>query len=89
MRATLSTAQIAESLLATDGPIWGYQLRKKLRIPSGVLYPVLARMVREQWLVREREEPVPEDRPARWYYQVTDAGREALAELVERRKRYG
>lgn len=89
MRATLTQTQVAEHLLAATEPVWGYGLRKELRIKSGVLYPILARMTVEGWLVRERETDPPDDRPPRWYYVVTETGREHLSELVARRKAYG
>jgi hypothetical protein len=65
---------------------YGYDLMKAARLPSGTLYPMLARL-QEQGLVASQWEPRPEDasgRPPRKYYQLTGEGvRVARLELAQ------
>ncbi|MFY1587322.1 PadR family transcriptional regulator [Micromonospora sp. WMMD734] len=59
-------------------------------LPSGTLYPVLARMEAEGWLVSEREPAKAhgEGRPRRRYYTLTELGRSTgagqLAQVMQR-----
>jgi PadR family transcriptional regulator, regulatory protein PadR len=65
---------------------YGYDLMKAARLPSGTLYPMLARL-QEQGLVTSEWEPPPADasgRPPRRYYQLTGEGiRAARLELAQ------
>jgi DNA-binding PadR family transcriptional regulator len=65
---------------------YGYDLMKAARLPSGTLYPMLARL-QDEGLVTSRWEPQPEDaggRPPRKYYQLTAEGaRTARVELAQ------
>ena len=57
-------------------PRYGYDLMKTARLPSGTLYPMLARL-QDEGLVTSRWEAQPADgagRPARKYYQLTAEG---------------
>ena len=69
----------------TAAPRYGYDLMKAARLPSGTLYPMLARLQAEG-LVTSEWEPKPQDasgRPPRKYYQLTDEGiRVARLELA-------
>jgi PadR family transcriptional regulator, regulatory protein PadR len=64
----------------------GYDLMKAARLPSGTLYPMLARL-HDQGLVTSEWEPPPADangRPPRKYYQLTGEGvRVARLELAQ------
>jgi len=64
---------------------YGYDLMKAARLPSGTLYPMLARL-HDQGLVTSEWEPSPDDaggRPPRKYYQLTAEGaRAARLELA-------
>jgi len=66
-------------------PRYGYDLMKAARLPSGTLYPMLARL-QDQGLVASEWEPVRDDangRPPRKYYQLTGEGiRVARLELA-------
>jgi PadR family transcriptional regulator, regulatory protein PadR len=66
-------------------PRYGYDLMRAARLPSGTLYPMLARLQAEG-LVMSRWEPRPADgtgRPPRKYYQLTAEGaRTARDELA-------
>ena len=65
---------------------YGYDLMKAARLPSGTLYPMLARL-HDQGLVTSEWEPPPADasgRPPRKYYQLTGDGvRAAGLELAQ------
>jgi PadR family transcriptional regulator, regulatory protein PadR len=67
-------------------PRHGYDLMQAAGLPSGTLYPMLARL-RDQGLVTSRWEPRPADgpgRPPRTYYQLTAEGtRAARAGLAD------
>jgi PadR family transcriptional regulator, regulatory protein PadR len=63
---------------------YGFELSRELRIPSGTLYPLLGRLCRRGWLLRESEAGDPSElgRPVRTYYRLTEEGRRA-AEMVD------
>jgi len=67
-------------------PRYGYDLMKAARLPSGTLYPMLARL-QDQGLVAAQWEQPREDaagRPPRKYYQLTGEGvRVARLELAQ------
>jgi DNA-binding PadR family transcriptional regulator len=68
---------------------YGYDLMKAARLPSGTLYPMLARL-EDQGLVTSEWEPQPagaSGRPPRKYYQLTGDGvRVARLELAQAAK---
>lgn len=65
---------------------YGYDLMKAAKLPSGTLYPMLARL-QDQGLITSEWEPQPADaggRPPRRYYQLTGDGiRVARLELAQ------
>jgi len=65
---------------------YGYDIMKAAKLPSGTLYPMLARL-HDQGLVTSEWEPKPDDasgRPPRKYYRLTGEGiRVARFELAE------
>lgn len=65
---------------------YGYDLMKAARLPSGTLYPMLARL-QDQGLATSEWEPQRDDadgRPPRKYYQLTGEGiRIARLELAQ------
>ena len=65
---------------------YGYNLMKAAKLPSGTLYPMLARL-QAQGLLTSEWEPRPDDvsgRPPRKYYQLTGEGiRVARLELAQ------
>lgn len=71
----------------TQGHRYGFEIMRVVSLPSGTVYPLLRRLeaaalVRSRW---ENEEAAHGDRrPARRYYDATDAGRAALVESKER-----
>jgi PadR family transcriptional regulator, regulatory protein PadR len=65
---------------------YGYDLMKATRLPSGTLYPMLARLQKEALVHSEWEEqrPVAAGRPPRKYYRLTAEGaRVARLELAK------
>lgn len=86
MRKTHASVQTALALMTDpDARHWGYDLTKRANVRSGVLYPVLTRMLDAGWLSDGWEDPVTIERkrPPRRYYEVTTEGRKALAELLD------
>jgi PadR family transcriptional regulator, regulatory protein PadR len=63
-------------LADVSAPRYGYDLMKAARLPSGTLYPMLARL-QDQGLVAAQWEQQREDasgRPPRKYYRLTGEG---------------
>jgi PadR family transcriptional regulator PadR len=86
MRKTYAVVQVAMALM--EDPTsrhWGYDLHKRAGVRSGVLYPILHRMVEEGWLEDGWEDPtqLSGKRPPRRYYQLTHEGKLALGGLLE------
>lgn len=87
MKLTRPLERVLRAFLA-DLPArhYGYDLMKAARLPSGTLYPMLARL-QDQGLVTSQWEPQPDDaggRPPRKYYQLTSEGaRVARVELAQ------
>jgi DNA-binding PadR family transcriptional regulator len=92
----MSTLEYHVLLALATEPLYGYAIKESvaaesggtLTPPAGSLYRVLARMI-TAGLVREtepREEPPPHPGHARRYYQLSAAGRRALAAEARRLK---
>lgn len=66
------------------GQHWGYELGKQSGVRSGVLYPLLTRMLDQGWLTDGWEDPttIRNKRPPRRYYKLTDEGRLRLGGLL-------
>src|SRR6185295_12246231 len=66
---------------------YGFDIMDVTGLPSGTVYPALRRL-EESGLVVSRWEDEDaarkEQRPARKYYELTDGGRETLAEAMSR-----
>ncbi|MGH3776505.1 MAG: PadR family transcriptional regulator [Pseudonocardiaceae bacterium] len=84
MRKTHALVQVAMALLDDrTGRHWGYGLSKRSGVRSGVLYPMLTRMLNEGWLTDGWEAPVTiQGRPPRRYYELTDKGRLELGAVL-------
>ncbi|HET9894589.1 MAG TPA: PadR family transcriptional regulator [Streptosporangiaceae bacterium] len=69
---------------------YGFELMRATELPSGTLYPVLAKFERAGWLATGKEDidPRAEGRPARRFYRISAAAvpvaRQQLADLSER-----
>lgn len=85
MRKTHALIQVAAELLNDpNGQHWGYELAKRAGVRSGVLYPMLTRMLEEGWLTDGWEDPasINERRPPRRYYELTEIGKIRLGGLA-------
>jgi PadR family transcriptional regulator, regulatory protein PadR len=86
MRRTLQTLAVAAALMnEPQGTHWGYPLTRAAGVRSGVLYPILARMLDEGWLVDAWEDAsraASEGRPPRRYYRLTPQGAAALGGML-------
>jgi PadR family transcriptional regulator, regulatory protein PadR len=91
MRRTHALVQVALALMAdASGRHWGYELSKQSGVRSGVMYPLLGRMLDEGWLDDGWEEQVQvgrRKRPPRRYYELTDQGKIALGALITEARR--
>jgi len=88
IKITVPVAKVLAALLAApDGDHYGLQLMRQATLPSGTLYPILARLRNVGWVDAHWEDvdAGQAGRPARRYYRLTSAGvaqaRTALAEL--------
>ena len=85
MRKTHALVQLALALMEEPlGRHWGYRLITRSGVRSGVLYPLLQRMLADGWLLDGWEDPqeIAERRPPRRYYEMTDKGRRELGALL-------
>jgi len=85
--ASLSYSAAIVLQAVASGYIYGFDIMDVSGLPSGTVYPALRRMeegglVTSSW--EDEAEAQREGRPARKYYEVTDEGREVLAEALKR-----
>lgn len=90
MRMTVPVVRVLAALVADPtGDHYGMELMQSSNLPSGTLYPILARLTEGGWLEKRWEEvdPAAAGRPARAYYRLTPealpVARQRLAELHE------
>lgn len=90
-RMSLQTQAILAALLQDlTRQHYGLELAKAAGLPSGTIYPMLARLEREGWVESEREniDASAAGRRPRRYYRLTGAGvRVARAEIANTVKR--
>jgi DNA-binding PadR family transcriptional regulator len=90
VRVTAGVAKVLAALLwDPTADRYGLDLMKATDMPSGTLYPILARLRQAGWVHAEWEQPDPDtSRPARRYYRLTPDGvlaaRDRLAELHQK-----
>jgi len=86
VRRTEALIAVATILMSDQrGRHWGYNLSRSSGIRSGVLYPILHRLLDQGWLSDGWEEPAAGGKrkaPPRRYYELTDLGRAELASLL-------
>jgi len=90
VRKTHALTQVAIALLDDPtGRHWGYELSRNSGVRSGVLYPMLTRMLDEGWLVDGWEDPasIRPKRPPRRYYELTTKGRLELGAVLNEARR--
>ena len=85
-RLTVPVAKTLAALVSDPaGDHYGLELMKATGLPSGTLYPILARLERAGWVESRWEDvdPVQARRPARRYHRLTaDGAVEARARLA-------
>ncbi len=89
---TPSLERVLGAFLADPAaPRYGYDLMKAARLPSGTLYPLLARLEHQKLVASAWETPQQEGQRPRKYYQLTGEGiriaRLELAQASSRRRR--
>ncbi len=62
-----------------DNPAWGLRLCEQTGYGAGTVYPALDRLMKAGWITDHWEDPPPEDRPRRRFYEMTSTGREQYA----------
>jgi PadR family transcriptional regulator PadR len=91
VRRTYALVQVALALMAdASSRHWGYELSKQSGVRSGVMYPILQRMLDEAWLADGWEDQAQvgkAKRPPRRYYVVTEAGKTALGAVIAEARR--
>lgn len=83
-------AVLACFLEDADADRYGMDLMRDANLPSGTLYPILARLAAAGWVSASWEDidPEAEGRPARRYYRLTPDGAVAAhAELAKMHNR--
>src|SRR5579859_7393216 len=65
---------LAALLEAPDAWQYGYDLSRRLRLPSGTLYPILIRLLERGCLETRWVEPERPGRPPRHTYRLTGEG---------------
>jgi PadR family transcriptional regulator, regulatory protein PadR len=98
-RMTLQTQLVLRAMLAEPASErYGLQLCAETGLPSGTIYPIVARLEQLRWVDSRWEDPgehIAEGRPRRRYYRLTADGaalaRAALAcvDRARRRPRFG
>ncbi|MFG3587508.1 PadR family transcriptional regulator [Streptomyces sp. NPDC047990] len=93
-RMTFQTQLVLRALL--EEPVrqrYGLEVCEVAGLPSGTVYPILARLEQVGWLSSAWEDPAVHEttgRPRRRFYQITEAGAEearlALAHAYRARK---
>ncbi len=91
MRRTYALVQVALALMAdASGRHWGYELSKRSGVRSGVMYPILQRMLEQGWLDDGWEDQAQvgrAKRPPRRYYELTDEGKIAIGAVITEARR--
>jgi len=86
VRRTHALVQVALALMAdSSARHWGYELSKRSGVRSGVMYPLLNRMLGQGWLAdgwEDQGQVGRTKRPPRRYYELTDVGKVALGALI-------
>jgi PadR family transcriptional regulator PadR len=86
MRRTNALIQVVIALLDDPtGRHWGYELSKQARVRSGVMYPILHRMLDDGLLADGWEDPneLNGKRPPRRYYELTGEGVQTLQAVLD------
>jgi PadR family transcriptional regulator, regulatory protein PadR len=85
---TLQTQLVLRVMLAEPASEhYGLQICAETGLPSGTIYPIVARLEQLGWVTSNWEDPaehVTEGRPRRRYYRLTDEGAEQARDALAR-----
>jgi PadR family transcriptional regulator, regulatory protein PadR len=84
LRITLQTRLVLKALVG-GRELYGLDLCDRTRLPSGTIYPILARLERARWVESFWEDPEKheaEHRPRRRYYRLTPGGRQLALDAL-------
>lgn len=81
MVVTYDTMRVLREFLTQGDPLCGAEITRSLKILSGTLYPMLARLKQEGWIKHEASLPAP-DQPTAHFYKLTSAGRAAFLDRL-------
>jgi PadR family transcriptional regulator PadR len=85
VRLTHSFVQVVLALSEDPfGEHYGYDLSRRVHVRSGVMYPILRRMLEDGWLADGWQDlSETNGRPPRRYYTLTDKGRRELGAVLD------
>jgi len=91
-KMSVQTQAILAALLQdVTRPHYGLEMAKAAGLPSGTIYPILARLEREGWVESEREDIIDASaagrRPRRYYRLTGEGAHVARAEIDSTVKR--
>ena len=85
-RMTLQVQLVLAEMLSEPAELrYGLDMCETVGLPSGTIYPILARLERIGWVESNWEDPeahIAEGRPRRRYYRLTREGAECAAEAL-------
>jgi PadR family transcriptional regulator len=87
---SLATVRVLASI--ANGVRYGFDIMEASDLPSGTVYPILARLekagyIRGRWEAAETAQR--DKRPTRRYYEISASGTKALARSVEHYRTLG
>ena len=92
-RMTLQTQLVLRAFLHEPAQErYGLRLCEETGLPSGTIYPIVARLEQAGWVESRWEDPrehITEGRPRRRYYRLTDDGAEQARVALARVRRPG
>ena len=81
-RVTAPTKRVLAVMLNSGEPIWGLVISKESGLPTGTIYPILARLESLDWAESAWEVNSDRPGPRRKFFKLTDEGREAASLLL-------
>jgi PadR family transcriptional regulator PadR len=91
LRMTRALEDVLRALVAEPTKdFYGLQLCQAANLPSGTIYPILARLEQSGWVTSDWEDPdisITEGRPRRRFYRLSEDGAVAARTALARRDR--
>jgi DNA-binding PadR family transcriptional regulator len=88
---TKQTIEVLAALLTDpQTKYYGFELSRITQLTSGTMYPILARLEMQGWVVSFWEDPQEHEaqgRPRRRYYRLTSNGAEQARQVVDVERR--